>query len=136
VEIEITETTVADNIRKIADILYSLRKRGIRIAVDDFGTGQSSLQYLCELPVDTLKIDKVFTQSMLTNSASEAIIRSAILLGHELKLLLVAEGIETQEQLEHLKILGCDIGQGYFLAKPMPVELATEWLMTKSAGIS
>lgn len=118
-EIEVTETAVAQNIKEVADILHALRESGIRIAIDDFGTGQASMQYLCELPVDTLKIDKFFIQDMLTNSASEAIVRSSVLLGHELNLSVVAEGIETQEHLDKLIAIGCDYGQGYFLAKPM-----------------
>ena len=130
-EVEVTETAIARNISKAADILHSLRERGIKIAIDDFGTGQSSLNYLFELPLDVLKIDQVFVRSMLDNSAAEAIIRSAIMMGHEMNLKVIAEGIETQEHLNHLKKLGCDYGQGYYISRPMPVELATSWLDAK-----
>ncbi len=130
-EIEVTETAIARNIGKAADILQSLREKGIKVAIDDFGTGQSSLSYLFELPVDALKIDQVFIRSMLDNSAAEAIIRSAIMMGHEMNLKVIAEGIETKEQLAHLKKLGCDYGQGYYISRPMPVELATTWLEAK-----
>lgn len=130
-EVEVTETAIARNIGKAADILQSLREKGVKVAIDDFGTGQSSLNYLFELPVDALKIDQVFVRSMLNNSAAEAIIRSAIMMGHEMNLKVIAEGIETKEQLAHLKKLGCDCGQGYFISRPMPVELATTWLDAK-----
>lgn len=131
IEIEITETAVADNIKKVADILHSLREKGFRVAVDDFGTGQSSLQYLFELPVDALKIDQIFVRSMATNSAAEAIVRSAILLGHELHLEVTAEGVETSEEFKLLQKMGCDLGQGYYFARPMPSSLAREWLLAR-----
>ncbi len=134
-EVEVTESAIAHNINKTADILHSLRERGIKIAIDDFGTGQSSLNYLFELPVDVLKIDQVFTRAMLDNSAAEAIIRSAIMMGHEMNLKVIAEGIETQGQLNHLKKLGCDYGQGYYISRPMPVELATSWLDAKRTNL-
>ncbi len=130
-EVEVTETAIARNLSKAADILHSLRESGIKVAIDDFGTGQSSLNYLFELPVDVLKIDQVFIRSMLDNSAAEAIIRSAIMMGHEMNLKVIAEGIETKEHLDHLKKLGCDYGQGYYISRPMPVELATSWLNAK-----
>lgn len=131
IEIEVTETSVADNIQNTANILNFIRKHGIRIAIDDFGTGQSSLQYLCELPIDTIKIDKLFIQSMLENPSSEAVVRSAVLLGHELNLRVVAEGVETEQELKRLRKIGCDIGQGYFLAPPMPAEKIIQWIDTK-----
>ncbi len=134
-EIEVTETSVAENIMAVGDVLQNLRSMGIKIAVDDYGTGQSSLQYLFELPLDTIKIDRVFIDSLLTNSAAEAIVRSAIHLAHELNLSVVAEGVETQEQLFKLKDLKCDQAQGFYIAKPMPSELATEWIISKNQGI-
>lgn len=128
VEIEITETAVATNIKTVRDVLFSLRERGYRVAVDDFGTGQSSLHYLFELPFDVLKIDQVFVRAMRDNSAAEAIVRSALLMAKELNLESVAEGIENPEELKLLQTMGCNIGQGYHFARPMPMELATEWL--------
>lgn len=122
IEIEVTETAVARNIKQVADILYAVREQGMRITIDDFGTGQSSMQYLCELPVDIIKIDKFFIQDMESNSASEAIVRSSVLLGHALNLAVVAEGIETLSHLEKLEKIGCDYGQGYLLAHPMPAD--------------
>lgn len=130
-EIEVTETSVAENIMIVGDILQNLRSMGIKIAVDDYGTGQSSLQYLFELPLDTIKIDRVFIDAMLRNSAAEAIVRSTIHLAQELNLSVVAEGIETEAQFQKLNALGCDQAQGYYIAKPMPAELTTEWIISK-----
>jgi EAL domain-containing protein (putative c-di-GMP-specific phosphodiesterase class I)/GGDEF domain-containing protein len=130
-EIEITERSVSSNIKQIADILSSLRQTGIKIIVDDFGTGQSSLQYLFELPVDSIKIDPLFTKSMMSNSAAEAIVRSAVLLAHELNLKTIAEGIETDPELHKIKSIGCDYAQGYLFAKPMASDFATQWLELK-----
>ncbi|MCA0369640.1 MAG: GGDEF domain-containing phosphodiesterase [Proteobacteria bacterium] len=128
VEIEVTETAVATNIASIRDILFYLRQKGYRIAVDDFGTGQSSLNYLFELPFDVLKIDQVFVRAMCENSGAEAIVRSALLLAKELNLESVAEGVENAKELDLLQAMGCAIGQGYHFARPMPAELATQWL--------
>lgn len=128
--IEVTETSVAENIKSVADILGMLRQSGFKIAVDDFGTGHSSLQYLFELPVDIIKVDKVFTRACATNSAAEAIIRSAILLANELQLQTVAEGIESVDDYMRLKALGCNIGQGYYFARPIPAHMVKEWIKT------
>lgn len=128
--IEVTETSVAENIKSVADILGMLRQSGFKIAVDDFGTGHSSLQYLFELPLDIIKVDKVFIRACATNSAAEAIIRSAILLANELQLQTVAEGIETVDDYIRLKALGCDIGQGYYFARPIPAHMIKEWIKT------
>ncbi len=128
VEIEVTETAVATNIKTVRDVLLALREKGYRIAVDDFGTGQSSMNYLFELPFDSLKIDQIFVRAMAENSAAEAIVRSALLLAKELNLQSVAEGIENPEELKLLKAMGCEIGQGYYFARPMPAELTTQWL--------
>ena len=129
IEIEVTETAVASSIKKVADILQSLREKGFKIAVDDFGTGQSSLHYLFELPIDSLKIDQIFVRSMMTNSAAEAIVRSSILLAKELNLEVTAEGVETVNEYRMLKKMGCHVGQGFYFARPMPASLAREWLI-------
>lgn len=136
IEVEVTETEIATNIQQTADILKTLQDRKIKIAVDDFGTGQSALSYLFELPVNYLKIDKVFIQAMINNSAAEAIVRSAILLGHELNLKIIAEGIETEEQFKILKKIGCDYAQGYLIAKPMAPEMLNSWFETKERHIA
>ena len=135
-EIEVTETAIPTNLDHVADILQSCREEGIKISVDDFGTGQSSMKYLFKLPLDCIKIDQVFVRSMMTNSAAEAIIRSAIILGHELNLQVVAEGIEAEEEYEKLKSLECDCGQGFYFARPMPFEMATSWLQANQSKFS
>lgn len=129
-EIEVTETAVAYNMHTIVKALTLLRSKGFRVAIDDFGTGQSSLKYLCELPVDTLKIDKFFVQSATTNPASASIIRTAVLLAKELNLMTVAEGIETLDVLQWLKALGCQSGQGFFVAKPLPADDILRFIKT------
>ncbi|GAB2989483.1 sensor domain-containing protein [Psychrosphaera aestuarii] len=120
IEIEITESLFLDNIAFAKDILQALRDFGITVAVDDFGTGYSSLQYLHQLPIDILKIDKSFILELSDQPHNAAIADSIINLAHNLNLKVVAEGIENQASLSFLKHRGCDIGQGFFLYKPMP----------------
>ena len=134
VQIEITESAIAPNMVHAADILQALREKRIKIAIDDFGTGHSSLKYLFDLPVDALKIDRTFVEAIMHNSAAEAIVRSAIAMGHELQLEVIAEGIEQEAQLTHLQKLGCDGGQGYFIAKPMPGDRLIPWLEERHKG--
>jgi EAL domain-containing protein (putative c-di-GMP-specific phosphodiesterase class I) len=99
---------------------------GFQIAMDDFGTGYSSLSYLQRLPLDILKIDRSFVQTMLENPNNLEIIKAIVGLGKILDLRIVAEGVETQEQFNTLRELGCDLAQGFFLGKPMPKEQAEE----------
>lgn len=127
-ELEVTETAVATNIQTIAQSLTELRRKGLRVAVDDFGTGQSSQHYLFELPIDVIKIDKLFINEITQSNAAAAIVRSSITLGHELGLEVVAEGVETEEQSQLLQKWGCDVGQGYFFAKPIPSDEIIDWL--------
>ncbi len=135
-ELEVTETAVAMNINNTAEILSKLRKTGLRIAVDDFGTGQASQHYLLELPVDVIKIDRLFVGTMIENSAAAAIVRSSITLGHELGLEVVAEGVETKEQAEQLKKWGCDVAQGYYFSKPIPNQDVIAWLESSEKKIN
>lgn len=100
----------------------ALRDRGIRLSVDDYGTGQSTLTYLKRLPADEIKIDKSFVQGVETNRSDQILIRSTIELAHELGLKVVAEGIEDVNCLEILTEMGCDIGQGYFIGKAMSLD--------------
>jgi EAL domain-containing protein (putative c-di-GMP-specific phosphodiesterase class I)/GGDEF domain-containing protein len=134
VEIEITETAITTNIEALAETLRSLQDRGLKIAIDDFGTGQASQQYLLQLPVDHLKLDQLFIHAIGENAAAEAIISSVVLLAHQLNLKVTAEGIETPEKYRLLRSLGCDLGQGHLIAKPMTAEAISEWL-TQSKGI-
>jgi diguanylate cyclase (GGDEF)-like protein len=120
--LEITETTAMTDSVRVRETLERLRGMGVRLAIDDFGTGHSSLAYLQNLPVQIMKIDRSFTNAMLRDRGSEAIIRSTIELGRSLGLTVVAEGIETAAQWEKLVELGCRYGQGYYLSPPVPVE--------------
>ncbi len=130
-ELELTESVVMHDVMAAAAILEKLRKLGVRIAIDDFGTGFSSLTSLQHLPVDTLKIDQSFVREIdrvpLAESKS-AIIRTIIVLGHELGLQLVAEGVETKSQADFLRDLECDALQGYLLGKPMPAYVCNDYL--------
>ena len=130
-EIEVTETSVASSLSTIALALTKLREIGLKIAIDDFGTGQASQQYLLELPIDVIKIDKVFVQSIGHNPAAAAIVKNAILLAHDLNVKVIAEGVETRKQYDLLKQWGCDGGQGYLIGRSMKGIDATKWLKEK-----
>ncbi|GAA0724556.1 EAL domain-containing protein [Clostridium malenominatum] len=119
---EITETAVMGDMNIAIETLKKLRTKGIQIALDDFGTGYSSLTYLKALPIDILKIDREFIQDIGKNPEKEEIVKSVINLGQALSLEVVAEGIETEEELRLLKEYGCDIGQGYLFSRPVPAE--------------
>ncbi len=117
--IELTESTAVDDLERVASSLRELRKLGVRAAIDDFGTGYCGLQYLGDLPVNTLKIDRSFVQAMTPRSA--AIVAATIAMGRSLGMSIVAEGVETAEQRKFLEAHGCDRLQGYFLGRPAPV---------------
>ena len=108
--------------------LRRLDKTGISLAIDDFGTGYSSLAYLKQLPVDELKIDKSFVMNMVNDDNDAVIVRSTIDLAHNLGLKVTAEGVENQDTLEILTVLGCNTSQGYFMSKPQPADRLMEWL--------
>ncbi len=115
--VEITETGVMGNPTRAIANLHALKKKGIRISIDDFGIGQSSLAYLQKLPADELKIDKSFVMQL--DDSNLAILKSTIAVGHALGMRVIAEGIEDQQAVDTLKSLGCDVGQGYFFGRPM-----------------
>ncbi|MEE3623834.1 EAL domain-containing protein [Nitrospirillum sp. BR 11752] len=116
IEIEVTESVMVDSARSL-EVLWRLKRLGVRIAVDDFGTGFSSLSYLRQMPIDTLKIDRAFVQDLPRDSAIAAMI---LTLGARLGLEVVAEGVEREEQLAWLVAEGCPVVQGFFIAEPMP----------------
>src|SRR4029077_3151439 len=118
-EFELTEGMLMSQAEKSVTILRSLKALGIRISIDDFGTGYSSLAYLKRFPIDTLKIDRAFIRSVTTNADDAAITAAIIGMAQSLKLKVVAEGVETAEQLEFLRVRGCDEIQGYYLSKPL-----------------
>jgi len=122
IAVEITETAMMDDFDLSERVLGELKALGIAIFVDDFGTGYSSLSYLRRLPVDTLKIDLVFTSELATSEEALSVIKAILALGHSLGLSTLAEGIETAEQEQILADIGCDVGQGYYLGRPLPPE--------------
>lgn len=119
-ELEITENTVLTDPVRARSVLVALNDLGVRLAIDDFGIGSSSLGYLKRLPVNVLKIDKSFVLQMLVNDDDAVIVRSTIDLGHNLGLEVVAEGVENSKTWEQLRELGCDIGQGFYFSTPAP----------------
>jgi diguanylate cyclase (GGDEF)-like protein/PAS domain S-box-containing protein len=135
-KLEITETAVMENPELATSRLERLQKMGFQIAMDDFGTGYSSLSYLQRLPIDILKIDRSFVQTMLENPNDLEIIKAIIGLGKILDLRIVAEGVENAEQLRALRLLGCDQAQGFFLGRPMPQDEAFTLLLTCLADSS
>jgi len=126
--VEITESAILDDPDHAIETLERLRALGIRISIDDFGTGYSSLSYLKRMPVDELKIDKSFVMGMTNHKDDETIVRSTIDLGHNMGLKVVAEGVETEEMLEQLKEMRCDLVQGYHLSRPLPPAKLELWL--------
>jgi diguanylate cyclase (GGDEF)-like protein len=131
-ELEITEGTLMVDPERSGKVLDDLRALGVRIAVDDYGTGYSSLAYLQRLPVDELKLDKSFVLPMLEDQRGMAIVRTTIDLAHSLGLRLVAEGVETEAHLRELARLGCDLAQGYHISRPLPAEDLTPWLQQRT----
>ena len=132
--LEVTESAVMLHPERALKILTQLQAMGASLSVDDFGTGYSSLAYLKKLPVCELKIDQSFVFGMVKNESDAIIVRSTIDLAHNLGLKVVAEGVEDQETLQLLASLGCDIGQGYFFARPMPAEEFGRWLSESPWG--
>ena len=120
-ELKIAESVIMAHVKLSISSLLAIRAMGIRIAIDDFGTGFSSLGYLSKFPVDTLKIDRLFVNDMTVTPEGLALVSTIINLAHSLKLKVVAEGVETEEQSRLLRLLGCDEMQGYLFSKPIPV---------------
>ena len=121
-ELEITESAMLDDVCRVIDILSSLRELGIELALDDFGTGYSSLSYLKRLPIDRLKIDRAFVKDLLKQPEDRAILAMVCQLGQQLSLKVLAEGVEDKEQIQMLADAGCEEVQGFYYAKPMPLD--------------
>ena len=136
--IELTESAIMTDTRRSLDILAQIFALGVHISIDDFGTGYSSLAYLKQLPIDELKIDCSFVRQMTTNKADATIVRSTINLAHSFGLRVVAEGVEDLATLELLSAFHCDLAQGYYLSRPLPVEQLEGWLkeMTQAKSIA
>jgi EAL domain-containing protein (putative c-di-GMP-specific phosphodiesterase class I) len=114
--------------------LNAIRQMGVHVAIDDFGTGYSSLRYLARLPIDTLKIDRFFITSMTDNADDMAIVSSIITLAHGLNLNVVAEGVETEEELKLLRLLRCDQMQGYLFSRPVAKAALEKLLRSEPCG--
>jgi diguanylate cyclase (GGDEF)-like protein len=128
---EITESVYMDESKDPGARLDKLRKQGIGIAIDDFGTGYSSLGYLKRFPVDKIKIDRSFVRDVTTDPGGASLCEAIIAMAHHLKLSVVAEGVETEQQLKFLKERGCDFAQGFLFSKPMSVEKFTDYMKSR-----
>jgi diguanylate cyclase (GGDEF)-like protein len=133
-EVELTESAVMTNPEESVGVLRQLRKMGVTVAVDDFGTGYSSLSYLRRFPIDKLKIDRSFVRDLATSRTDESIVRAIISLAHSVGLQVVAEGVETEEQLRCVRALGCDHWQGYYCCEPQPPGVFAAMLLDQSDG--
>jgi EAL domain-containing protein (putative c-di-GMP-specific phosphodiesterase class I) len=127
-KLEITESGLLKNATSGTEILQELKTLGVKLSIDDFGTGYSSLARLHQLPIDTLKIDRSFVSRMGNEGESLEIIRAIMMLAHSLEMDVIAEGVETQEQLSRLRSLNCEYGQGYFFSRPVDSKRAEELL--------
>ncbi len=128
ITLEITENAVMGDLTSSLDVLNRLRMKGFALSIDDFGTGYSSLTHLYKMPFTELKIDQSFIMQMLEDSEAMVIVKICIMLGQMLGMRLVAEGVETQEIWNELQTLGCDIAQGYLIAKPMHDDALIQWI--------
>jgi predicted signal transduction protein with EAL and GGDEF domain len=133
-ELEITESVVAQNIERAAQVLVRIRALGVRVALDDFGTGYSSLAHLKRFPIDTLKVDRAFVAELPHDANDAAIARAIIAMGRSLRLVVVAEGVETQAQHAFLRAHGCDEMQGYLVSRPLSPEDCAQFLRAASSG--
>jgi EAL domain-containing protein (putative c-di-GMP-specific phosphodiesterase class I) len=128
IDLEITEGALAEGSSSCVHALRLLRASGMHVAIDDFGTGFSSLGRLSELPIDTLKIDRSFTNRLPTDRNCCTLVSTIISLAHAFEMSTVAEGVETRAQFEHLRLAGCDVSQGYFHSQPLPAAQFETWL--------
>jgi EAL domain-containing protein (putative c-di-GMP-specific phosphodiesterase class I) len=135
IKLELTETSVASDPQRVKKVLTQLSELGIYASVDDFGTGYSSLSYLSLFPIRELKIDRTFVSDMLANPRNHSIVRSTILMARELGLVTVAEGVEDDQTLQMLKNDGCDIAQGYVIARPLPEAEFIEFMRAHAAQV-
>jgi EAL domain-containing protein (putative c-di-GMP-specific phosphodiesterase class I) len=127
-KLEITESIIMSDVQTSSKILWQMKDMGIQLAIDDFGTGYSSLSYLQRFPIDYIKIDRSFIWAMEESSQNLELIKAIVAMGHNLEHKLIAEGIESRSQLQLLQDIGCDMGQGFYFAKPMPAPEVSKYL--------
>ena len=131
-ELELTESTLLELGAQTEDTLRSLKQLGVGLAIDDFGTGYSSLSYLKRLPLTALKIDRGFVRDLAIDPDDRALVATIVAIGHQMNMVVVAEGVETEDQRHFLLEQGCDLAQGYLFGRPMPVEEFADWLASAS----
>jgi EAL domain-containing protein (putative c-di-GMP-specific phosphodiesterase class I) len=127
--VEVTESATLADPERAVRVLSALRAIGVAVSIDDFGTGNASIEYLARLPATEIKIDKSFVTDICEDDRAEAIVRSTIDLARHLELSVVAEGIETEAVVDRLAALGCDTGQGYVISRPLPPDQLTVLLL-------
>lgn len=130
--LELTESVLLNSTNQIRDTLAALKGLGVQLHLDDFGTGYSSLSYLQRYPIDAIKIDRSFINQMLQSVDSVELVRTIVSMAHNLRLEVVAEGVEMAEQLSLLRSLGCEFTQGFFFSKPLPPEELVSYLKAES----
>jgi EAL domain-containing protein (putative c-di-GMP-specific phosphodiesterase class I) len=133
-ELEVTESMLMQDINETIETLRLFKEAGVYLSIDDFGTGYSSLSYLKGFPIDALKIDQSFIREVTANTDDAAIATSIILMGRSLNLKVIAEGVETENQLAFLKVLQCNEIQGYLISPPVPAEEAQAFLLRDRAA--
>ncbi|MCP4433512.1 MAG: EAL domain-containing protein, partial [Gammaproteobacteria bacterium] len=131
IALEVTETSLMQDLAKSLDVLTRLRIKGIKLSIDDFGTGYSSMVQLYRAPFSEIKIDQSFVSHATKDAEAQAIVDITILLGNRLDLTVVSEGVEDQETWDLLSTLGCDVAQGYFIARPMPGDQLLKWVESR-----
>jgi EAL domain-containing protein (putative c-di-GMP-specific phosphodiesterase class I) len=127
-EVEITETAAIDDLEHIKKTLARFIEQGVRISIDDFGTGYSSLSRISDSVADSIKIDQSFIAQLFEDENNQQLVKMILELGKTFNFNVIAEGIEEKEQLEWLSQQGCDFGQGYYIARPMPIDATLRWL--------
>jgi EAL domain-containing protein (putative c-di-GMP-specific phosphodiesterase class I) len=135
VTIEITETCEIKELSRTLDILTRLRMKQFKLSIDDFGTGYAMMRQFKTIPATELKIDKSFIQGMIGDDRNRIMVQKTIEMGHELGMQVIAEGVETQEQLDFLRDNGCDSAQGYLYSRPIPAREMVSWLETHRLGL-
>jgi EAL domain-containing protein (putative c-di-GMP-specific phosphodiesterase class I) len=133
--LEITESSLLSDVPRVMATIGHLHRLGVSLSLDDFGTGYSSLSYLRRLPVSELKIDRGFIANILLEAHDDVIVKSTVDLGHNLGLRVVAEGIENSEVMDRLMEVGCDIGQGYAISRPLEAKKLDRWLATTAYSV-